>query len=169
MMPRPCRADDLGALAELAAGFHASHRAIAPEDYHATFEKVDAALAFGEVAGAEGHLLAVADHGAGLAGYVWGQMLDRPGTPFTPAARFLFLHQIFVAPAWRRAGVASALLNYGADFGRAHGASEVFLDAVLSNDAAIAAFLGRGFRGSAVVMRRPLAKETPPSAGTLAG
>jgi GNAT superfamily N-acetyltransferase len=145
----------------LASGFHTLHRAIEPKDYHADFDAAGAAAMFSEVIGSADCLLAVADPAPGsLAGYVWGQVLDRPWTPFSPALRFLFLQQIFVAPEWRRAKVAAALLEYAAGYGKAQGAAEVFLDTVITNGPALAAFGTRGFRGSGVVMRRGLAEST---------
>ncbi len=51
-----------------------------------------------------------------------------------------------VAPAWRRRGVARALLDQGLEVLSARGAGEVFLEVRVSNQAAQALYVAAGFR-----------------------
>jgi GNAT superfamily N-acetyltransferase len=155
---RPGTTGDVAQLVDLATGFHALHREIAPDDYCVGLDRPAAATMFAEMVHSAEFVLIVADPGeAPLAGYVWGHFFDRPQTPFCPAARFLFLAQMFVAPAARRRNVASSLLAYARAVGAVRGASELMLDVVISNAPAVAAFAANGFRSSAVIMRRHVA------------
>lgn len=164
MIYRQCQVADIWPLVDLAAAFHDLHRAIAPDDYVPTLDKAAAAEMFGEIAASPECLLAIADAGDGLAGYVWAQLVERPANPFSPAARFLFVQHIFVKPEWRRGKVASALLQCAARFGREKGAGELFADAVLSNGIAQATAGSFGFKATAVILRKSCLPDSKPSA-----
>jgi GNAT superfamily N-acetyltransferase len=53
----------------------------------------------------------IAESSGVAAGYVSAAFHDRPATPFTPARRWCEMDQIAVDPAWRRRGVARALIG----------------------------------------------------------
>ena len=56
-----------------------------------------------------------------------------------------FLEGLFVAPAWRRQGIARALLEAVAGWARARGLGEIASDALLANEPAYAAHRACGF------------------------
>ncbi len=69
-----------------------------------------------------------------------------------------FLEGIYVVPAHRRHGIARALVESAAEWGRARGARELASDALLDNLASHAFHGGIGFEetGRVVYFRRPI-------------
>lgn len=62
-------------------------------------------------------------------------LLDRLPSPPNPGAREGYLAHMFVAPAWRRAGVGSALVRAAQDEARARGLARIRLHATASGRA----------------------------------
>jgi aminoglycoside 6'-N-acetyltransferase I len=65
------------------------------------------------------------------------------GTETSPVG---FVEGVYVAPAWRRQGVARQLFAAIADWARARGCRELASDALLGNEASQRAHLALGFR-----------------------
>ncbi len=74
-----------------------------------------------------------------------------------------FLEGVYVAPAHRRRGIARALVETAADWGRAVGASEFASDALLNNAASHAFHRAAGFEETerVVYFRRALGDGAP--------
>jgi aminoglycoside 6'-N-acetyltransferase I len=81
------------------------------------------------------------------------------GTSGTDGSPVAFLEGLYVAPAYRRRGVARALLGVVADWGRAHGCIELASDALLENTASHAMHAALGFEETerVVFFCKPLA------------
>jgi len=65
------------------------------------------------------------------------------GTESTPVG---FVEGVYVAPAWRRRGIARQLFDAIADWARARGCRELASDALIENDVSQRAHLALGFR-----------------------
>lgn len=65
------------------------------------------------------------------------------GTETSPVG---FVEGVYVAPAWRRRGVARALFDAIGDWARARGCRELASDALLDNEASQRAHLALGFK-----------------------
>jgi GNAT superfamily N-acetyltransferase len=68
-----------------------------------------------------------------------------PAFSSVSAARVFILNDLFVVPAARRRGVASALLRTAADFGRANGAVRLTLSTAITNESAQALYEAEGW------------------------
>jgi ribosomal-protein-alanine acetyltransferase len=117
---RPARVDDLSRLAEIE---------------RACFGRVDAEDALAAELDRAWARLYVDDRGAALAGFVnlW-RVADEVEVLF-----------VATAPAWRRRGVARALLGYALRSARDEGAARALLEVRRSNEAAIALYRALGF------------------------
>jgi GNAT superfamily N-acetyltransferase len=67
----------------------------------------------------------IAQFGDVAAGYVSAAFHERPATPFTAARRWCEMDQIGVDPAWRRRGVAGALIQTVVARARAEGVHQI--------------------------------------------
>lgn len=153
LVVRDCEPRDLACVLLLASEFHAVNRELAPEDYTPTFDPSGADAMMREAMLAGDQILAVAELAGLVVGYVWGQVMSRPRSAFRPGARFLFVSQVYVATWARRKGLCAALLGFIAGDAVKHGATEVLLDVVTSNDGAADAFRAAGFKPSTLIMR----------------
>lgn len=86
----------------------------------------------------------------------------------TGAARRGHISDVVVSPLWRRRGIGSALLETCEETCRQRGLGECTLDVDATNEAAIALYLGRGYRhhrpayfpwGPGYTLRKPLVEE----------
>lgn len=97
-------------------------------------------------------VLAVAEVGGQLAGYVygalgerdWNLLLDRHGA----------IHDVFVEPAFRRRGVAKQLMTFAIGELEARGAPRIVLASAFPNREAQALFRSLGFRETMVELTR---------------
>lgn len=95
-------------------------------------------------------VLLVADAGTGLAGFVIGTVEKE--IPIYRIAEFGFVHDLWVEPAQRRAGVGRALALAAIERFRAMGMKQVRLDTAAANEGARRLFASCGFRASATEM-----------------
>jgi ribosomal protein S18 acetylase RimI-like enzyme len=100
-----------------------------------------------------GVLMAEAD--GGIAGFICVVTTMGPGSPDDPAT-FAWVHDIYVRPAFRRQGVARALMAAGEAFVRARGARELRLGVIDRNVNARAMYRELGFRDYLRVLTKPL-------------
>jgi ribosomal protein S18 acetylase RimI-like enzyme len=146
---------DAPALAALHEPLHTLHARAEPETYPpfdlaATLTYYAQLLASGDLP------VWVADLGGRPVGFVGGEVLERPATPFTRPLRVFHVHQVSVAPDARRLGVASALMDVVEQEAVRAGCSRVRLDHRAFNDAAHRFYEAIGFRTSQVSMSRPV-------------
>jgi GNAT superfamily N-acetyltransferase len=100
-----------------------------------------------------GVLMAEAD--GGIAGFICVVTTMGPGSPDDPAT-FAWVHDIFVRPAYRRRGIARALMAAAEDFVRSRGARELRLGVIDRNADARAMYGDLGFRDYLRVLTKPL-------------
>jgi len=100
-----------------------------------------------------GVLMAEADRG--IAGFICVVTTMGPGSPDDPAT-FAWVHDIFVRPAYRRRGIARALMAAAEDFVRSRGARELRLGVIDRNADARAMYGDLGFRDYLRVLTKPL-------------
>jgi len=95
----------------------------------------------------------VADRDGELVGFICVVASMRNDAPDDPAP-FAWVHDIFVRPAFRRAGIATKLMAEAEAFAQAHGASTLRFGVLGRNKAALAFYETQGFRHYAVVMTK---------------
>jgi GNAT superfamily N-acetyltransferase len=97
----------------------------------------------------------VADADGQLVGFVCVVTATRDASPNDPAT-FAWVHDVFVRPAFRRQGVARALMAAAEAFVRSRGALELRLGVLDRNSDARALYRGLGFRDYVRVLTKPL-------------
>jgi len=97
----------------------------------------------------------VADADGQIVGFVCVVAATRGDSPDDPAT-YAWVHDIFVRPAHRRQGVATALMAQAESFVRSRGARELRLGVLDRNADARALYRGLGFRDYARVVTKPL-------------
>lgn len=151
---RPAMLADLPAAAAMAGQLVRQHHAQDPGRF-LLVDEVEAGYRWWferELARAGEAVLLVAARGEHLLGYAygtkegrdWNMLLDEHGA----------IHDIFVTPEGRRAGVGRALLQGLVDALEALGASRIVLSTMVSNTAAQALFRSLGFRPTMLEMTR---------------
>ena len=153
MQIRACRQDDLPAVARLAAKLVHQHHAFDAARFFLP-ERVEEGYAwwFGrELARAEVVLL-VAELDGRLAGYVYARLEERDWNALLDACGAL--HDVWVEPEARRAGVASALVGAALGALAEKGAPRVVLHTAAKNEGAQRFFEKLGFRQTMIEMTR---------------
>jgi ribosomal protein S18 acetylase RimI-like enzyme len=116
------------------------------DDYVAFLER--------DIAARDGAIF-VAEVDETIAGFVCVVSRLRGDSPDDPAV-FAWIHDIFVRPAHRRRGVATALMDAAASFVRSRGARELRLGVLDRNAPARVLYQRLGFRDYLRVLSRPL-------------
>ncbi|MGC9523151.1 MAG: GNAT family N-acetyltransferase [Anaerolineae bacterium] len=149
MHVRPSRPADTEALLPLIAGFRVALAALKDREREPDLEAAREELASYEQAG---HPIFVAEHDGRLVGYIVCRVADD----------VVWAESLYVAPAYRRRGIASAL------YARAEALAEELSGETLynwvhpNNDAIIAFLKGRGYTVlNLVEIRRPRSGEEP--------
>jgi ribosomal protein S18 acetylase RimI-like enzyme len=150
---RTATADDLPAIAALYAALHA-------EEWAASGGRPPAAAAAGvepdwlsEVRGAHTDAatsLFLAEADGVPIGTVRVELAERP------YFRIAEIRRLYVAPDWRRRGVASELMRVAEQAARAGGAAQVRLTVLAGNDGASALYLALGYGEFAIRYAKPL-------------
>jgi ribosomal protein S18 acetylase RimI-like enzyme len=150
---RRARAEDLPAVAKLAAALVRMHHEVDPARFFLP-ERVEAGYAWWlerELARAEAVVL-VAERVGTIVGYAygtregrdWNLLLDEHGA----------VHDVYVEQGARRSGVAKALLEAMTTELEKLGARTILLSTMVGNDAAQALFRACGFRATMLEMTR---------------
>jgi len=142
---RPAVDTDIPALVALNAGVQALHGTLSPEIFKPVVDPVELAAFLRATLDGPAHRLLLAQVDGAAAGYAWGEIQDRAETPFALARRRLYLHHLAVDPAFRRRGIAAALLAALEGEARALGLETVVLDAWADNAGAQAFFAAAGY------------------------
>jgi diamine N-acetyltransferase len=137
-------ADDLPAVAILAAAVQDAHADFMPDRFKAGSAPVLETW-LRSTLGDPDALLWVATCQAGVIGFALVFARHHDENAFTHARDGYFIEQIAVAPAWQRKGVASRLMAAIDEHAVAAGASEVELNSWCFNDGAHEAFRRLGF------------------------
>ena len=107
-----------------------------------------------ECAAHDGCVLMAEADGA-IAGFICAVATMGPGSPDDPAT-FAWVHDIYVRPAYRRRGIASALMAAAESFVKARGARELRLGVIDRNGDAQTIYRELGFRDYVRVLTKPL-------------
>lgn len=142
---RPAVDTDIPALVALNAGVQALHATLSPEIFKPVVDPVELAAFLRATLDGPAHRLLLAQVDGAAAGYAWGEIQDRAETPFVLVRRRLYLHHLAVDPAFRRRGIAAALLAALEGEARALGLETVVLDAWADNAGAQAFFAAAGY------------------------
>lgn len=124
MVIREATADDAPVIARLNAIVQDLHVASRPDQFRPASVEDVAGWLRPLLASARIHVW-IAELGDVAAGYVSAAFHERPATPFTPARRWCEMDQIAVDPAWRRRGVAGALIQTVVARARVEGVDKV--------------------------------------------
>ena len=90
-----------------------------------------------------------------IAGFICAVAAMSPGSPDDPAT-FAWVHDIYVRPAYRRRGIATALMAAAESFVTSRGARELRLGVIDRNADAQALYQELGFRDYVRVLTKPL-------------
>jgi len=90
-----------------------------------------------------------------------GVDLHRARHRYVVIRRHLYMHSLFIEPAWRRAGLARRLVRQGLAWGRRHGAQQARLEMALDNRGARRLYESFGFRAREMMYSRALTQESP--------
>lgn len=96
----------------------------------------------------------VAEHAGRIVGAIVATI--EPEIPIYRITEIGWIHDVWVEPAWRKRGVARALVSGATERLRAIGVAQVRLETARANDAARALFASCGFRASTTEMLLPL-------------
>ncbi len=107
---------------------------------------------FGSQLGKKKVLLLVAEAGGEIAGYLYGAEEGRDWNMLLDACGAV--HDVFVAPAHRRKGIARALMQAALDHFAARGVKQVVLSTSTHNAEGRALFESLGFRATMLEMTR---------------
>jgi len=160
---------DLPAVCRLAEQLVRQHVAYDPGRYQ---PPVDVAAAYAELlgrhVGGPSSVLAVADRGGELVGYVFGMI--EASNLVALAGRVGWIHDLYVSANARRLGVGSRLLDMAvAELRRIGCPGGVLLGVAAQNTAAAALFRSRGFRPTLQEMALGPSPAAGPEAGAAPG
>lgn len=91
------------------------------------------------------HLVLCCDDGV-VVGYIQYFLGISPQTIYQPERRLAHIEQVFVAPEFRRTGVATELIQHAMEEAKHYGASQIGLEVWLFNEAARDCFQKAGFQ-----------------------
>lgn len=150
---RPATADDLPSVARLAAGLVRLHHRWDAKRF-LIVEPVEEGYGWwlGSQLGTPGVVLLVAQVEGAVAGYLYGGLEERDWMLLRDACGMV--HDVYVDEAFRRRGVARALMRAGIDALQAQGVPRVGLSTAPQNVEGQALFASLGFRPTLVEMMR---------------
>jgi diamine N-acetyltransferase len=99
-------------------------------------------------------IVAVAEIGASVIGYIYASVTNRPETEFHQTGAYIYIHQIAVDDNARRAGAGTALIRFVETRARGLGLTAVHADHLAFNGRARAFFEACGFSPLRIVMRQ---------------
>lgn len=156
MKVRLAHEGDVLALARLNEPVQALHARLHPRKFLMNVDPAAVAAFFSDLIANGRNSIGICEALAGPAGYVWCEQRDRPGTPFSPPLRQLFVHHISVVESARRTGVGSELMRWVDERAREAGVTEVAVDYWMDNVEAAAFFTARGFASLRVIAGKAL-------------
>lgn len=140
----PARHADLSALADMQADSEHAERSFSPDLGIRVPDRRHARRCFKRTLFSTSQRTVVARAGGRLIGMM-GVDLHRLNYRHYVVRRYVFLHSLFVDPAYRGAGVARRLVAYGLAWARRHGAQQIRLEMAYANHAARSLYQSFGF------------------------
>jgi ribosomal protein S18 acetylase RimI-like enzyme len=136
---------DASALAALNADVQAIHAAAAPEWFKRPGPDTFPPSAVADLLAQSYNLLLLAECDGAAAGYAYAEFIHRAETSFHFAHDMVYLHHISVAPAFRRRGIGTALVDAVRAAAADAGVALIGLDVWTFNEDARAFFRRHGF------------------------
>ena len=102
---------------------------------------------------AEATLLIVGEKSGAVTGLLLCHHEKVEAKRWLPEQNRLYIEQVFVGPDFRRQGVASALIDHAAQWGKSRGSTAIYLDVWASNTAARALYKKLGLEEKQVFMK----------------
>lgn len=141
---RPAREEDLPQVDVLRKAVNDLHVVGRPDRFKSCFEDVSAYLK--EMWSSDEFDIIVAERSGVICGYACVKHVEKKETPFTKALRFEHVDEFCVNEAFRRQGIATALIRYVQDGAKKRNASSVELNVWEFNQEAIRFYEAVGFR-----------------------
>ena len=141
---RPARREELERVNELRRMVNDVHVQGRPDIFRPGFNEVLQRHVYDEFDDENTDIL-VALAGSEICGFATVQYIRRPESPYCLARDFYRVEEFGVDSAFRRRGVATALVDYIRRDARAKGFARIELDAWSFNEGAIAFYKGAGF------------------------
>ncbi len=153
---RPAVPDDLDALVLLAEAGHEEYRRHLPEVYRA-FDRDHWVKRFRQAQKLKDFAIVVAveKREAESASEICGLIelyIKTTSSPLMQPGRRLVIDNIIVAPAFRRRGIARALLSFAEEYALMHRAERIELEAALTNTAALQLYNSCGYSTRRVIL-----------------
>ena len=141
---RPAREDDLPRVDVLRKEVNDLHVSGRPDRFKNCFEDVSEYLK--EIWSSEEYDIIVAERSGVICGYACVKHVERKETPFTKELRFDHVEEFCVDEAFRRQGIATALIRYIQEAAKNGNAASVELNVWEFNQDAIRFYEAVGFR-----------------------
>ena len=156
MPVRVASAADLSALVRLNREVQQLHAELQPTYFKSNTSDEEVGTFFAAKLALSEHHFRLSEDENGPNGYIWFEMQERSGTPFTLPRRHFYIHHLAVQYTSRRLGVASALLSHAESEARAAGLKSIALDVWAANELALSFFVARGFAPCNLVLAKSL-------------
>lgn len=145
---------DVDALVRLNREVQSLHAELEPTYFKADTASDEVRAFFRAKLEAPDNHIRLSDGDTGPNGYVWFEIQERPGTPFTLPNRRVYVHHLAVEKMARRCGIASALLARVETEARSAGIDNVVLDVWAANASARSFFTAHGFASFNLMLRK---------------
>lgn len=132
------------------------HAKLYPADFRSDADRATVARFFSGIISDDQNTIGICEVSGSPAGYLWLELRERAGTPFTRSSRRIWIRHLSVLETARRRGVASSLMLWAEDYARALSATELVLDHWADNREAKAFFDKKGFSPVRIVARKQL-------------
>jgi ribosomal protein S18 acetylase RimI-like enzyme len=150
---------DIETLAVLNRVIQRLHAAIEPAHFKADIADQEVRAFFADRLRLARHRFAIAEVGGVPAGYIWFERQDHvPESVFALPRRRIFVNHIGVDAAFRRRGVASALLRHVEGEAAREGLERVALSVWAANEEAQSFFRAQGFAPLNLLLTKPVMK-----------
>ena len=153
---RAALAADLDALMQLNEVVQSLHADLYPGDFTRAVDPSALSAYFAARLANAQSAIGIAEADRVPVGYVSFDVQARPATPFSLPRSRIYVHQIVVAPAARRRGIATALMRYVEHRAVAEGIDEIALNTWTDNLDAQRFFGSQGFAAFNVMLRKKL-------------
>ena len=141
---RPVRRDELARVNEIRSMVNDVHVNGRPDIFRPGFGEALQNHVYEEYDDPDADIIVALSDGV-IAGFATVQYIRKPETPYTLPRDFYRVEEFGVDSAFRRRGVATALVKYMKQDARSKGFPRVELDASAFNEGAIAFYKGAGF------------------------
>ena len=144
---RPAITADIPALVDLTDEIQHLHAGFEPEIFRDPIDKAGLRTLYADILAKDGHVILLADAAGQPAGYLWYEIQHKhTDNLFIHERRAIFVHHLYVAPAWSRMGLGRRFVTALKSALKTHGCRNIELDTLSQNAAAIEFYRALGFR-----------------------